>query len=318
MNARALISNMISKAQFDRVAIYEGFWDETLEVWVEQGYPTETIISDGRERTVPIDPFHHFPYDLHRCGGFFDTEPLFGYEEILEETDKWEVRRDGAGATFKRWKNKSGTPEHIDFKMTSRDIWERDYRPHLLGLKAERFNGKWWGDRTLEEDRLEYLWARSRNQWTWVGHVFLWEVIASPKTLRDLFLPYYAEIVSFFNDEYGLPVLFHSDGKLHQALPMILEAGFVGLHPLERKAGCDLIEFADKYGDQLIFIGGLDVRILETNDRELIKREIKQLLEAMKTRQVGYVFGSDHTITPTVRYDTYRFALDTYMEHRHF
>ena len=99
---------------------------------------------------------------------------------------------------------------------------------------------------------------------------------------------------------------------------MILEAGFVGLHPLERKAGCDLIEFADEYGDQLIFIGGLDVRILETNDRELIKREIKQLLEAMKTRQVGYVFGSDHTITPTVRYDTYRFALDTYMEHRHF
>ncbi len=379
MNARTLISNMISKIQFDRIAIYEGFWDETLEVWVEQGYPTETSVRNGKESLVPIDPFHHFTYDLHRCGGFFDTEPLFGYEEILEETDKWDIRRDGAGATFKRWKNKSGTPEHIDFKMTSRDIWEREYRPHLLGFKHERFNGKWWGDRTLEEDKFEFSWARSHNQWAWVGHVFLWEVMrsslgdfcmyenllldpgwihdfnrvytdffkihfralfeeislpdgvwlfddiayknglfASPKTLHDLFLPYYAEIVSFFNDEYGLPVLFHSDGKLHQALPMILEAGFVGLHPLERKAGCDLIEFADKYGDQLIFIGGLDVRILETNDRELIGREIKQLLEAMKTRQVGYVFGSDHTITPKVKYDTYRFALDTYMKHRYF
>lgn len=379
MNSRELISNMISKDQVNRIAVYEGFWDDTLEIWVEQGYPTEKIMQNGLERIVPVDPFHHFTYDLHRCGGFFDTDPIFGYEEILEETSEWVIRRDGAGATQKLWKNKSGTPGHIDFKMTSRDIWEREYRPHLLQLEQRRFNGKWWGENSLEEDKREFALARSRNQWAWVGHVFVWEVMrqsvgdlimlknilldpgwihdfnrvytdffiehfkamfeeigipdcvwlfddiayknglfASPEVLHDLYLPYYAEIVSFFNNEYGLPVFFHSDGKLEQALPIIIEAGFVGLHPLERKAGNDPIAIADKYGDQLVLIGGLDVQILETNDRDHIASEIKQLLEAMKTREASYIFHSDHTIPPTVDYDTYRFALDTYMQYRDF
>lgn len=379
MNSKELISNMINHQPVDRIAVYEGFWDETLEKWISQGYPSEVALIKGKERIVPVDPFHHFTYDLHKCGGFFDTEPLFGSEEIVAETDEWEVRLNGAGATLKWWKNKSGTPEHIDFKMNSRAVWEKDYRTHLLQLDKRRFNGKWWGDNSLAKDRQEIALARSRDQWTWAGHVFLWEVMrssmgdltmyenllldpgwvcdfnrvytdffkshfrvvfeenglpdgiwlfddlayrsglfASPKVFKDLFLPFYAEIVSFFNQEYGLPVLFHSDGKIHQAIPMILEAGFVGLHPLESKAGCDLIDLADRYGDRLIFIGGFDVRILETNDRDLIASKIIQYLDAIKARGVGYVFGSDHTITPQVDYDTYRFALDVYMEHRSF
>jgi uroporphyrinogen decarboxylase len=376
MHGKELISNMLAHRPFDRIAVYEGFWDETLEIWIQQGYPSELVIRNGQEKIVPVDPFHYFTYDLHRCGGFFDTEPRVGIEEVLAETDEWEIRQNGAGATFKWWKNKSGTPEHIDFKMYSRPVWEQEYRPFLLELDMRRFNGKWWGDHNLTEDKMEFDLARSRGQWTWVGHVFVWEVMraslgdlnmyesllldpgwvhdfnrvytdffkqhfraafaehglpdgvwlfddiayrsglfASPKVFQDLFLPYYAEIVTFFKQEYGLPVLFHSDGRIHQAIPMILEAGFVGLHPLESKAGCDLIDLAEQYGDRLIFIGGLDVRILETNDRGLIAAKIETLLNEMKTRKAGYVFGSDHTITPQVTFDTYRFALDVYKEH---
>jgi len=124
-----------------------------------------------------VDPFHFFDYDLHRCGGFFDTEPIFGYEEILEETEEWEVRRDGAGAALKWWKHKSGTPEHIDFKMSSREEWEREYRPHLLQVDKKRFNGKWWGDRTIKADKKEMALAREKDQWVWFGYVYVWEVM---------------------------------------------------------------------------------------------------------------------------------------------
>lgn len=378
MNSKELIANMIKHQPFDRLALYEGFWDETLVAWMDQGYPSKTIVEDERERIVPVDPFHHFTYDLHRCGGFFDTEPLFGQKEIIEETDEWEIRLDGAGASLKWWKNKSGTPEHIDFRMNSRAVWEQEYRPHLLQPDRRRFNGKWWGDGTLSDDRRELALARSRDQWAWVGHVFLWEIMrsslgdftmyqnllldpgwildfnrvytdflkehfrilfsengvpdgawlfddmayksglfASPKVMNELFLPFYAEIVSFFNDEYGLPVLFHSDGRIHQAIPILLEAGFVGLHPLENKAGCDPVELAEQFGDRLIFVGGFDVRIFETNDRALIASKIESLLQEIKAREVGYVFGSDHTITPLVKYDTYRFALDVFEQNRY-
>jgi len=60
--------------------------------------------------------------------------------DIVQETDEWRVVRNGAGAVLKWWKNKSGTPEHIDFTMTSRAVWERDYRPHLLEVDRKRID----------------------------------------------------------------------------------------------------------------------------------------------------------------------------------
>lgn len=69
---------------------------------------------------------------------------------------------------------------------------------------------------------------------------------------------------------------------------------------MEVKAGCDPLRFADKYHDNLIFVGGLDIRILESGDRELIKLEVIKLLEGMKSRGAKYIFGSDHSITPNV------------------
>jgi uroporphyrinogen decarboxylase len=139
-------------------------------------------------------------------------------------------------------------------------------------------------------------------------------LFASPKMLADLVFPYYAELVAFFHS-YGLPVLLHTCGDVTAALPLIVDAGFDGLNPMEVKAGCDLFEYAETYGDQLVFIGGLDVRVLETNDRELITREVVRVVEGMKSRGARYVFGSDHSVTPLVTYDTYQHALDVYREH---
>ena len=47
----------------------------------------------------------------------------------IEETDEWKIVLNGNGARLKWWKNKSGTPEHIDFHMTTRAIWKRRTNP---------------------------------------------------------------------------------------------------------------------------------------------------------------------------------------------
>jgi hypothetical protein len=39
-------------------------------------------------------------------------------------------------------------------------------------------------------------------------------------------------------------------------------------------------------------------------------------IEGMKARGARLVFASDHSIPPTVHYDTYRYALEVYREHR--
>ena len=86
---------------------------------------------------------------------------------MVEETPEWKVVRNGAGAALKWWKNKSGTPEHMDFRMTSRAVWDKDYRPHLLELDRQRVDVQ--GTRTALERR------RGQGLWTYYGHLFIWE-----------------------------------------------------------------------------------------------------------------------------------------------
>jgi uroporphyrinogen decarboxylase len=368
-----------------RVGLVDSPWGDTLASWITQGYPTHTVHKevgelvwreDGKrveaeeagEYPEPVPPWQHFGYDMAGVGPWFGQLPIHDYEELVDETDAWEVRRNGAGAALKYWKHKSGTPEHIDFRMTTREIWERDYRPLLLDLDPERVK--------IEEMRRNFSEVREGGVWTHFGHMFIWELMrqsmgditmyqslildpgwirdynevytafykthfqymfdevglpdgiwlyedlgyknglfASPETLETLIFPYYAEMVDFFH-ERDLPVVLHTCGSTREALPLIVEAGFDALNPMERKAvGNDPFAFAKEYGDHLAFVGGLDARVFESNDREHIEREVSTYIEGMKARNARLVFASDHSISPNTHYDSYCYALDVYREH---
>jgi uroporphyrinogen decarboxylase len=286
----------------------------------------------------------------------------------VEETDEWTVRRNGAGAALKYWKHKSGTPEHIDFVMTDRETWERDYRPYLLELDPKRLD--------LPKMLESKASATEAERWTHYGHMFVWELMrqsmgdvtmyqslvldpawvhdynrvytdfykahfgymiekagkpdgvwlyedlgyknglfASPKVLSEVIFPYYAELIAFFHS-YDLPVVLHTCGSTAQALPLIVDAGFDAVNPMERKArDNDPYAFAEEYGDKLAFVGGLDARVFESNDREIIRREVTEFCVGMKERGARLVFASDHSISTNTRYDSYRYGLDVFREH---
>ncbi|MEI6132282.1 MAG: uroporphyrinogen decarboxylase family protein [Bacillota bacterium] len=354
MNSREIIDNLIRGKKADRVGLYDNPWPETVEKWEKEGHIKEGVTKE-------------FGFDKLNVGGWFQNLPLLG-GELIEETDEWRVTENGAGASFKYWKNKSGTPEHIGFKMSSREIWDRDYRHHLLEVDRNRIDFDW------TNSSLKY--ARDNDLWAFYGHMFIWETMrsslgdvcmyetlildpdwihdynrvytdfyknhfkliieecgkpdgiwlyedlgynqglfCSPNTLRELFLPYFKEIVDFFHDEYDLPVVLHSCGNITAALPMIVEAGFDALNPMEAKAGCDIFAFAEQYGDKLAFVGGLDARILESGDRDLIKTEVIKIVEGMKERGARYIFGSDHSLSPLVKYEDFVYAIEVYKEH---
>jgi uroporphyrinogen decarboxylase len=138
-------------------------------------------------------------------------------------------------------------------------------------------------------------------------------LFCSPQTLEELIFPYYKEMVDFLHS-YDLPVVLHSCGFVEPALDLIVKAGFDGLNPMEVKAGCDIFRIAEKTGDKLAFIGGLDARILESGDRSLIKREIVRLLQGMKERGARYVYGSDHSLSTLVPYRDFQYAVEVYRE----
>lgn len=366
---------MFAGEQGQWVPLFDSPWGDTLRKWVSQGYPTRKVKrkvkEDGREveREVdePLGPAEHFRYDMVGAGGWFDVMPLKGHSEVIEETDEWRITRNGAGAALKYWKHKSGTPEHIDFRMTSRQVWERDYRHYLLEPDRSRVNIE-GAKRALERWRAE-------GRWTFYGHLFVWEnmrqsmgditlyqsllldpewihdynrvytdfykahyrmlfeeagvpdgmwmyedlgynkgLFASPKVLAEVIFPYYREVVEFFHS-YGLPVVLHTCGSTREALPLILEAGFDGLNPMEVAAGNDVLEYAERHGDRLVFVGGFDKRTIESHDRALIRREVGRFMEGMKARGARFVFASDHSISTNTDYQDYLYTVEVYREH---
>jgi uroporphyrinogen decarboxylase len=140
-------------------------------------------------------------------------------------------------------------------------------------------------------------------------------LFTSPKVLEELIFPYYRELIDFFHAR-RLPVILHSCGSTVDALELIVDVGFDGLNPMERKArGNEPFEFAERYGEKLLFVGGLDARVFETNDRAVIEREVGDYIDGMKARGARLVFASDHSISPNTRYASYQFALDVYRKH---
>ena len=386
MNSREVVDNLLRGNPAERVGLMDGPWADTIAAWVQQGYPTRMAFKelgdkrwrreDGRQVDVevvgeyeePVPPWEHFGYDLAGVGPWFDIMPLRDHEELVEETDEWDVKRNGAGAALKYWKHKSGTPEHIHFRMVTREIWERDYRSYLLDLDPERVE--------VEEARENLAKVRDAQVWGYYGNMFVWELMrqsmgdvtmyeslildpawihdfnrvytdfykmhfaymlehvgvpdgvwlyedlgyknglfASPKVLAEVIFPYYREMIDFFHG-YDLPVVLHTCGSTAQAMPMIIDVGFDAVNPMERKAkDNDPFVFAEEYGDQIAFIGGLDARVFETNDRDTIRHEVGHYIDGMKERGAHLVFMSDHSISTNTRYESYLYAVEVYREH---
>ena len=160
---RDVIDSLLRRKPAERVGVVDNPWGDTLKKWAdEEGYPKD-------EKGNPVNPVDHFHFDMVGVGGWFDALPIRGFSEVIEETDEWKVVRNGAGAALKWWKNKSGTPEHIDFRMTSREIWDRDYRHHLLQVDRQRLS--------IDATRQELERRRAQGLFTHYGHLFVWELM---------------------------------------------------------------------------------------------------------------------------------------------
>jgi len=111
----------------------------------------------------------------------------------------------------------------------------------------------------------------------------------------------------------NIPVIMHSCGYIEPLLPGMIEAGIDCLQVIEVKAGMDLLKLYEKYGDEIVFMGGIDVRKLYTNDIDIIDRELKSKIPKLKEK-FAYILHSDHSIPNTVHYDVYKYFLKKALE----
>jgi len=131
----------------------------------------------------------------------------------------------------------------------------------------------------------------------------------SPDMYREIIKPAHIYTIDYAKKELGLPVIMHSCGFIEPLLPDMIDAGIDCLQVIEIKAGMDLLKLHREFGDKIVFMGGIDVRALYSNDRAVIDAELEAKIPTVK-EGFGYVLHSDHSIPCTVNYDTYRYFID--------
>jgi uroporphyrinogen decarboxylase len=130
----------------------------------------------------------------------------------------------------------------------------------------------------------------------------------SPRTYRAVYQPADQRLWDFFH-AHNMPVILHSCGNVKPLIPDLIATGLDCLQPLEVKAGMDLVELKREYGDDLAFMGGIDVRTMNADDPGAIEREIRTKIPvAMKGG--GYIYHSDHSIPNNVSFAQYQRVLE--------
>lgn len=354
MNSREIMSGLLSRKPVERYGVFEHFWPETLsEYWPAQGYPkdaapgehfdydlvsaggwVDTALVPGRNEVVEENDRWRVTRDgrgatLKYWKGKSGTPEHIGFEVTTPEA--WKRCRDGLLATERTRIDFEGTRKGIAaakekgkycvagnlyvFELMRATIGDENFLPALVE------EPEWIRD--FCEVYLDFFKRHYRLLFDEAGvpdGFFLYEdfgfrngPFCSPRLLRELILPCERELVSFFKS-WGLQVILHSCGDVRKIVPEIIDMGFDCLQPMEAKAGCDVVELARMYGDRISFMGNIDVTVLNTNDRERIRREVEGKTRALKELKASYMFHSDHSVPPDVTYDSYKFALEVFRD----
>lgn len=120
-------------------------------------------------------------------------------------------------------------------------------------------------------------------------------LFASPKHLRKHLFPYIKELVTTFTS-MGIPVIMHSDGKLHDVFEDIVQFGINGYHPSERKANMSLKWAKENFGNKICLFGNVDSS--KTLPFGTLEEVEKETIECLKDAAEGggYIIGSDHSL----------------------
>jgi uroporphyrinogen decarboxylase len=125
----------------------------------------------------------------------------------------------------------------------------------------------------------------------------------SPAMYKDIMFPGHKRLFDYAHAK-GCNVIVHSCGYVEPLVPGLIEAGMDCLQAIEVKAGMDLPTLFRKFGDKIAFFGGIDARVLATNDKAQINRELLKKIPPVVDNGGSYILHSDHSEPPEVEWET--------------
>jgi uroporphyrinogen-III decarboxylase len=134
---------------------------------------------------------------------------------------------------------------------------------------------------------------------------FAWKqgLFLPPKLFKELWFPRAARILAPAV-RAGLPILFHSDGRIDDAVEGLIDLGVDCINPLD-PYGVDYREYKKRYGDRLCLWGNIDIEWpLAHGTPEDVERDVIAHAEVLKPGG-RWIAGSSHSITNFVPHENY-------------
>ena len=347
------IGNILQRKPVDRIGLFEHFWGDTHKKWTAAGHlrPGESLedhfnfdlqlfwpfnmtarldyvpeVIEENEETILTRDGNGAVLRRHKL---HDATPEH-VDFLVRDRATWEehvkpfLTPDRARIDFEGYRNirRQAQEGNRFFAWSGTNVFEMMHPVcgHEYMLMGMAVDPEWVCDMVdtfsrLTVNLMEILFAEEGypdGLWFYEDMGFKGRPFFSLDMYRAIIQPGHRRTIDFARS-HKLPVIMHSCGYVAPLLPGMLEAGIDCLQVIEVKAGMDLLELYRDYGERLSFMGGIDVRVLYSNDRQRIDSELRQKVPVVKGR-FGYVLHSDHSIPDQVEYDSYRFFVDRGME----
>lgn len=126
-------------------------------------------------------------------------------------------------------------------------------------------------------------------------------LLISPQLYREMIKPYHDRYFQFIKSRTPAKLKLHSCGAIMPLLDDFIEIGVDIMNPVQVSAiGMDPAELKERFGDQLVFWGGIDTQqTLSRGNTEDVRREVEARIEQLGS-DGGYVVSAVHNIQADV------------------
>ncbi len=118
-------------------------------------------------------------------------------------------------------------------------------------------------------------------------------LMINPEKFRELYIPRLLKILEPFNKK-NIPIVFHCDGNLENVIPILIECGILGVHPVQPSCN-NIYDLKKKYNGRFALFGNIETVLLAGGPEQKIENDIKVHCDRLKEGG-GYILGSSSSI----------------------
>jgi len=118
-------------------------------------------------------------------------------------------------------------------------------------------------------------------------------LMINPKKFEELYVTRLNKILAPIHEK-NIPVVFHCDGNMINVIPILMDCGVVGVHPIQPSCN-NIYELKKQYQGRFSLFGNIETVLLANGTKEEIEKDVRKHCNKLK-KGSGYILGSSSSI----------------------